>query len=156
MHACMLSHVQLFVTPWTVPHQASLSIGIFQARILECVAISFSKGSSWPRDQTCVFCTSCIGRWILYHCTTWEAAIIVCIMCILLKFLKNFYSWRQKFLFERRQWKKILKYQEETFLILCLRKKHVQRSLLTSQKQKRLKQFKMSFEKWILWGTGLE
>ena len=80
----------------------------------------------------------------------------VCIMCILLKFLKNFYSWRQKFLFERWQRKKILKYQEETFLIPCLRKKHVQRSLLTSQKQKHLKQFKMSFEQWILWGTGLE
>ena len=26
--------------------------GIFQARILECVAISFSRGSSQPRDQT--------------------------------------------------------------------------------------------------------
>ena len=26
--------------------------GIFQARILEWVAIPFSKGSSWPRDQT--------------------------------------------------------------------------------------------------------
>ena len=28
--------------------------GILQARILEWVAISFSKGSSWPRDQTWV------------------------------------------------------------------------------------------------------
>ena len=27
--------------------------GIFQARILEWVAISYSSGSSWPRDQTC-------------------------------------------------------------------------------------------------------
>ena len=32
-------------------------------------AISSSKGSFWPRDQACV---SCIGRQILYHCTTWE------------------------------------------------------------------------------------
>ena len=31
---------------------ASSLHGIFQARILECVAISFSRGSSWPRDQT--------------------------------------------------------------------------------------------------------
>ena len=38
--------------------------GIFQARILEWVAISYSRGSSPPRDQTCV---SCIGRQILYH-----------------------------------------------------------------------------------------
>ena len=28
--------------------------GIFQARILVCVAISFSRGSPWPRDRTCV------------------------------------------------------------------------------------------------------
>ena len=26
--------------------------GIFQARVLEWVAISFSRGSSWPRDRT--------------------------------------------------------------------------------------------------------
>ena len=44
--------------------------GISQARILEWVAISFSRGSSWPRDQTHV---SCIGRWILYYWATWEA-----------------------------------------------------------------------------------
>ena len=36
--------------------------GISQARIEEWVAVSFSKGSSRPRDQTCI---SCIGRWIL-------------------------------------------------------------------------------------------
>ena len=34
------------------------------ARIPERVAISFSRGSSQPRDQTQI---SCIGRWILYH-----------------------------------------------------------------------------------------
>ena len=28
--------------------------GIFQARVLEWVAISFSRGSSWPRDRTWV------------------------------------------------------------------------------------------------------
>ena len=39
-----LSRVRLFATPWTVAHQAPLSMGIFQARVLESVAISFSKG----------------------------------------------------------------------------------------------------------------
>ena len=43
--------------------------GIFQARILEWVAIASSRGSSCPRDGTHV---SCIGRQILYHCVTWE------------------------------------------------------------------------------------
>ena len=38
--------------------------GISQARILEWVAISFSRGSSWPRDRTCVFC---LARLILYQ-----------------------------------------------------------------------------------------
>ena len=46
--------------------------GIFQARILECVAISFSRESSQPRDQTCV---SCVGRQILYCWATGEAHI---------------------------------------------------------------------------------
>ena len=41
---------------------------ILQARIPEWVAISYSRGSSWRRDRTCVFCVSCIGKWVLYHC----------------------------------------------------------------------------------------
>ena len=46
------SHVLLFATPWTVAHQAPLSMGILQARILEWIAMPFSRGSSQPRDQT--------------------------------------------------------------------------------------------------------
>ena len=41
--------------------------GIFQARILEQVAISFSRGSSRHRDQICVSWVSCIGRCVLYQ-----------------------------------------------------------------------------------------
>ena len=47
-----LSHVQLFLTPSTVAHQAPLSMGILQARILEWVAMPCSRESSQPRDQT--------------------------------------------------------------------------------------------------------
>ena len=39
--------------------------GIFQARVLEWVAISFSRGSSWPQDRTKVSCIA--GR----HFTLW-------------------------------------------------------------------------------------
>ena len=46
--------------------------GISQARILEWVVISFSRGSSQPRDRTHI---SCIGRWILYHWATREAQV---------------------------------------------------------------------------------
>ena len=34
--------------------------GLFQTRTLEWVAIPFSRGSSWPRDWTCVSWGSCI------------------------------------------------------------------------------------------------
>ena len=39
--------------------------GIFQAKILEWVAISFSRGSFLPRDRTRISCVSCIAD-ILY------------------------------------------------------------------------------------------
>ena len=61
------SCVQLFADPWTVAHQAPLVHGICQARILEWVAISFSRGSSRPRDWIRLSSVSCIGRQILYH-----------------------------------------------------------------------------------------
>ena len=51
-----LSRVRLFVTPRTIA--CSSVHGIFQVRLLEWVAISFSKGSSQPRDQTRVSCTA--------------------------------------------------------------------------------------------------
>ena len=50
LHCCvcvrLLSHVQLFVTPWTIACQAPLPTGFFQATILEWVAISSTRGSS--------------------------------------------------------------------------------------------------------------
>ena len=42
--------------------------GILQARILEWIAISFSRGSSWPRDQTRISQASCTGRQGLDRC----------------------------------------------------------------------------------------
>ena len=41
--------------------------GIFQARTLEWVAISSSRGSSQPRDRTHISYISCTGRQVLYH-----------------------------------------------------------------------------------------
>ena len=57
-----LSHVRLFVTPWTVTCQVTHEIS--QARILDRVAISFSRASSCFRDWTWISCVSCIGRQI--------------------------------------------------------------------------------------------
>ena len=59
------SHVRFFATPRTISHQASSVHGTLQAIILEWVAI---RGSSRPRDQTCVSCGSCVaGRFFTYE-----------------------------------------------------------------------------------------
>ena len=50
--------------------------GIFQARILEWVAIFYSRPSSQPRDQTHVSCDSYIGTWILNHWITKEVPVL--------------------------------------------------------------------------------
>ena len=67
--ACL--HAQSSLT-LSNPMDCSLPVysvhGISQARILEWVPISSSRGSSWSRDQIGVFC---VGRWILHYCTTW-------------------------------------------------------------------------------------
>ena len=79
-HICTRACVCLVISNFCNPKDYSLpgsSIhGIRQARILEWVAISFSRGSSWPRDQTQVSCVSCIGWQILYLWATWGAHLL--------------------------------------------------------------------------------
>ena len=53
------------VVPWTVAHQAPLFIGILQARILEWFVMPSSRGSSQPRDQSCISYSSCVDKWVL-------------------------------------------------------------------------------------------
>ena len=82
-HACViscLSRVRLFATLWTVARQAPLSMGILQARIVEWVAISSSRGSFWPWDRAYVSCVSCIGRWVLCHWCHLGFCFLVCNM----------------------------------------------------------------------------
>ena len=55
----VFSSVQLFVFPWTVSHQAPLSME-FSRQNTGVSAIPFSRGSSWPRDRIWVSCI--IGR----------------------------------------------------------------------------------------------
>ena len=71
MHACVcakslwsrVTHCNLrdYSLPGSSVH------GLLQATILVWVAMSSSRGSSWPRDQTRVSYVSCIDRQILYH-----------------------------------------------------------------------------------------
>ena len=67
--------------------------GIFQARILEWVAMSFSRGTSWPRDWTRVSCI--VGRHFIIWATlasikphplvshTWPKTVILSIQNLL-------------------------------------------------------------------------
>ena len=83
IHACMLGHVQLFATPWTVACEAPLSMGgssvygISQARILEWVAISYSRKSSRLRDRTHL---SCVNKRILPLSYLGGLFVYICIL----------------------------------------------------------------------------
>ena len=54
--------------------------GISQERIPEWVAISFSRGSSWPRDWSHAFCISCTGRQVPYPLSHLGSSLS-CIYC---------------------------------------------------------------------------
>ena len=54
--------------------------------MLEWVVISFSRGSSRPKDWIHISCSSCISRHILYHCAAWEILrTTICCCCLVAK-----------------------------------------------------------------------
>ena len=61
--ACACLVVSDSLQPYRLHPPGSPVHGILQARILEWVVTSSSKGSSWPRNWTWVSCISWIGRW---------------------------------------------------------------------------------------------
>ena len=64
-----LSHVWLFASPWTIHNPPGSSVhGILRARILEWVAIPFSRESFQPRGQTWV---SCIASRFFFCLPVW-------------------------------------------------------------------------------------
>ena len=62
-----LSDVWFLMTPWTVAHQAPLSIGIHQERTLVWVVMPSSRESSQPRDWTQV--SHIVGRFFTVWAT---------------------------------------------------------------------------------------
>ena len=70
------SNVQC-VSCWVMSDSATSVHGILQARILEWVSISFSRGSSWPGDGTWV---SCIAGGSF---TVWATREVVFILLLL-------------------------------------------------------------------------
>ena len=71
--AWLLSLVWFFATPWTVTHQALLSMEFSRQEYWSRFSFPAPRDLPKPGDQTYVSCISCFGRQILYHCTTWEA-----------------------------------------------------------------------------------
>ena len=74
-YACCCSFaqcVQLFYDPMDCSPPGSSVLGIFQASILEWVAISFSRGSSQPRDGTSSGSPALAGRFFT-TIASWEA-----------------------------------------------------------------------------------
>ena len=61
------SHVQFFVTLWTIVFQALLSMGFSRQEYWSGLPFPPPGRSSWPRDWTLISCVYCIERWILYH-----------------------------------------------------------------------------------------
>ena len=67
MRAKSLRLCQTLGEPMACSLPGSFVCGVLQARILEWVAMSFSRGSSQRRDRTHISNVFCIGRWVLYH-----------------------------------------------------------------------------------------
>ena len=66
------SHVQLFVTLWTVARQAPLSTGSSKQEYWSGLLCPSSRGSSRPRDETHVSSPALAGRFFTTS-TAWEA-----------------------------------------------------------------------------------
>ena len=63
-----VSHSVLSDSLWAQSRLPGFSVhGILQARILKWAAIPFSRGSSWPRDWSWVYCIAC--RFFIFWAT---------------------------------------------------------------------------------------
>ena len=67
IHAKSLQSCLTLCNPMDCSSPGSSVHGILQARILEWAVVSYSTGSSQPRDLTHLSYVSCIGSWALYH-----------------------------------------------------------------------------------------
>ena len=68
VHECRHTHSCLTLCdPMDCGPPGSFAHGIFQARMLEWIVISFSRESFWSRNQIYISCLSCISRWVLYQ-----------------------------------------------------------------------------------------
>ena len=81
--AQLLSRVRLFGTPWTVAHQAPLSVGFSRQAYWSGLPFPPPGDLLDPGIKPVSPESTCIGRRILYHCATWEAGVCVSVcVCV--------------------------------------------------------------------------
>ena len=73
MHVKSLQSCSTLCDPMDYKPPGFSAYGILQERILEWVILPSSRGSSQPRDRTCVSYISCIGRRVLYQLSYWDS-----------------------------------------------------------------------------------
>ena len=73
MYAKSLQSCPTFCNPVDSDLPGSSVHGILQARILEWITLPSSRGSSQPRDQTCIPYVSCMAGGFFTTSATWEA-----------------------------------------------------------------------------------
>ena len=79
VRALSLGHVQLFAIPWTLAHQAPLSLEFSRQEYWSSLPFPSPGDLPNPGIQPSSLTVSCIGRRILYHCATWEWNMEICI-----------------------------------------------------------------------------
>ena len=85
------NYAWLFWDPMDHSPPGSSVHGVSQAKLLEWVAVPFSRRSSQPRGWTHISCISCPGGWILYHWATRLEFIKRRVCCLCLQILQLTY-----------------------------------------------------------------
>ena len=77
VHAQSLSHVQLFVIPWSIVHQAPLSMEFSMPGYWGGLPFRTPGDLASPGIEPLFLASPAFGRHISYHCATWEAPISI-------------------------------------------------------------------------------
>ena len=72
-HAELLSHVRLFTSPWTIAHQAPLSMGFSRQEYRSGLLFPTSGDPADPGIEPVSLVSLVLAGGFFINCTTWEA-----------------------------------------------------------------------------------
>ena len=108
MCALVLSFIQLFATPWTVAHQAPLSLGFSRQEYWN--GLPFPPPGNLPNpgiESTSLTYPALAGTFFFYHCTTWETHYLYNSLILfsfvkysMMSFLKHLLTWLSNSVYE--------------------------------------------------------